>query len=62
MAQANIMTALAFIQLGNLAVRGERGMLLVPASDMLRIHWNPFYPYLEQRVLNHIFDNDTEVQ
>ncbi|MCK5431577.1 MAG: alpha/beta hydrolase [Gammaproteobacteria bacterium] len=43
------------IQLGSLAVRGEKGMLLVPASDMLRIHWNPFYPYLEQRVLNHIF-------
>jgi len=43
------------LQLGNLAVRGERGMLLVPASDMLRIHWNPFYPYLEWRVLHHIF-------
>ena len=43
------------IQLGNVAIRGEKGMLQVPASDMLRIHWNPFYPYLEQRVLNHIF-------
>jgi len=21
---------------------------------MLRIHWNPFYPYLEQRTLHHI--------
>jgi len=46
------------IQLGNLALRGERGMLQVPASDMLRIHWNPFYSYLEQRVLSHIFIND----
>ena len=43
------------LHLGSLAVRGERGMLLVPASDMLRIHWNPFYPYLERRVLHHIF-------
>ncbi len=50
------------LQLGSLTVRGETGMLLVPASDMLRIHWNPFYPYLEQRVLNHIFDNDAGVQ
>jgi len=43
------------LQLGSLAIRGERGMLRVPASDMLRIHWNPFYPYLERRVLHHIF-------
>ncbi len=50
------------LQLGNFAVRGEKGMLRVPASAMLRIHWNPFYPYLEQRVLNHIFDNDAGVQ
>ncbi len=39
------------IRLGNLALRGERGILRVSASDMLRLHWNPFYPYLEQRVL-----------
>jgi len=43
------------LQLGNFAIRGEKGMLQVPASAMLRIHWNPFYPYLEQRVLNHFF-------
>jgi len=50
------------LQLGNLAIRGEKGMLLIPASAMLRVHWNPFYPYLEQRVLDHIFDNDAGVQ
>jgi alpha-beta hydrolase superfamily lysophospholipase len=43
------------LQLGNFAIRGEKGMLKVPASAMLRIHWNPFYPYLEQRTLHHIF-------
>jgi alpha-beta hydrolase superfamily lysophospholipase len=42
------------LQLGNLAIRGEKGMLLIPASAMLRVHWNPFYPYLEQRTLHHI--------
>lgn len=47
------------IQLGSLAARGEKGMLRVPAADMLRIHWNPFYPYLEQRILHYIFaDNN----
>ena len=39
------------IQLGNLALRGERGVLRISASDMLRLRWNPFYPYLERRVL-----------
>lgn len=46
------------LQLGSLAVRGESGMLLVPTSYMLRIRWNPFYPYLEQRVLQHILINN----
>ena len=40
------------IRLGNLAMRGERGVLRVSATDMLRIRWNPFYPYLEQRALD----------
>ncbi len=39
------------IQLGNLALRGERGALRVAASDVLRLRWNPFYAYLEERVL-----------
>jgi hypothetical protein len=39
------------IKLGELAFRGERGVLQVSAAQMLRLRWNPFYPYLEQRVL-----------
>jgi hypothetical protein len=39
------------LHLGGLALRGERGVLRIPASDMLRQRWNPFYPYLETRVL-----------
>ena len=31
------------IALGNVALRGERGALKVPARDMLRQRWNPFY-------------------
>ncbi|NJN48313.1 MAG: alpha/beta fold hydrolase, partial [Candidatus Competibacteraceae bacterium] len=42
------------IQLGSLALRGERGVLWVGAGDMLRMRWNPFYPYLEQRLLDFI--------
>lgn len=40
------------IHLGDLALRGERGVLQIAASDMLRLRWNPFYPYLEWRALD----------
>jgi len=38
------------ISLGNVALRGERGVLQIPAADMLRLKWNPFYPYMERRL------------
>ena len=47
-------TASPGIQLGRLALRGERGVLWVGAADMLRLRWNPFYPYLEQRLLEFV--------
>lgn len=40
------------IHLGALALRGERNTLRVPATLMLRLRWNPFYPYLETRILD----------
>jgi hypothetical protein len=40
------------IRLGGLAMRGERGVLQVSAADMLRLRWNPFYPYVEKRLLD----------
>ncbi|MFT5731147.1 MAG: hypothetical protein ACI8PB_005342 [Desulforhopalus sp.] len=39
------------IELGDLAMRGEKGVLQVSASDMLRLRYNPFHSYLEQRIL-----------
>lgn len=41
----------AVIHLGDLALRGERGVLQIPAAEMLRLRWNPFYPFLEEKVL-----------
>ena len=38
------------IQIGNTLARGERGVLQIPASTMLRLRWNPFYGYLERRL------------
>jgi alpha-beta hydrolase superfamily lysophospholipase len=39
------------VQLGRLAYRGERDVLRVPPSAMLRLQWNPFYPWMEERIL-----------
>ena len=40
----------AMLTLGNLSVRGEQGVLRVPAGNLLRMRSNPFYPYIEQRI------------
>ncbi|MHA1151310.1 MAG: alpha/beta hydrolase, partial [Alphaproteobacteria bacterium] len=42
------------IELGIMAFRGERGALRISAVDMLRLRWNPFYSYLEKRVLEFV--------
>jgi len=39
------------IHLGNMDLRGERGILRIPAADMLRLRWNPFYPFMERHLL-----------
>jgi hypothetical protein len=39
------------IHLGDIALRGERDVLRIAPSEMLRLRWNPFYSYLEDRVL-----------
>ena len=39
------------IQIGNVVLRGEKGVLRIDPDSLLRMHWNPFYDYLEQRVV-----------
>ncbi|MGE6566932.1 alpha/beta hydrolase [Shewanella vesiculosa] len=38
------------IQIGRAIYQGERGIFSVPADDMLRQKWNPFYPYMMSRI------------
>lgn len=38
------------IQLGSLALRGERNVLVVPPDLLMRISANPFFPYMMQRI------------
>lgn len=42
------------INLGTLSPRGERGVLVVPLDALVRISSNPFYPYIERRVIEGI--------
>ena len=42
------------LHLGKLAMRGERGVLRISASDMLRQRWNPFYDFVEAKVLDFV--------
>jgi alpha-beta hydrolase superfamily lysophospholipase len=39
------------IHLGNLDLRGERGVLHVSGSNLLRLRWNPFFDYVTARTL-----------
>ena len=38
------------ISLGRLSLRGEKGALIIPADVLMRVTWNPFFPYLSNRV------------
>ena len=40
------------IFLGDMALKGERGLLKVSEAWLLRMRYNPFYSYLEKRVLD----------
>jgi alpha-beta hydrolase superfamily lysophospholipase len=47
--------------LGQMAFKGERGLLQFPADWLLRLRHNPFYAYLELRVLAWIDDATREI-
>ncbi len=39
------------IRLGDVSIRGERGVLQISEADLMRLRWNPFYTYQETRIL-----------
>ena len=47
--------------LGDLAIKGERGLLKIPGSWLLRLRYNPFYTYMQSRVLQWLDDAGTRV-
>jgi hypothetical protein len=38
------------VNLGSIAPRGERGVLIVNLDALLRVSSNPFFPYLLERI------------
>ena len=50
-----------FLFLGQMAIQGERGLLRIPADWMLRLRYNPFYDFLENRALEWV-NNTNEFQ
>ena len=38
--------------LGQMAIQGERGLFKLPTDWLLRIRHNPFYDFLEQRIVD----------
>ena len=42
------------VYLGRIDLRGERGLFIVPATELLRLSYNPFYSYIEKRIIDFI--------
>jgi alpha-beta hydrolase superfamily lysophospholipase len=42
------------LRLGAVELRGERGVLGVPMDQLMRLRYNPFFPYVETRVVEWI--------
>ncbi len=43
--------------LGEMALRGERGLLRFPENWLMRLRYNPFYDYVERRALKWVEEN-----
>ena len=39
-----------------MSIQGERGLMKIPSDWLLRLRHNPFYDYLEQRVVEWVDD------
>ncbi|MEM9255748.1 MAG: alpha/beta hydrolase [Pseudomonadota bacterium] len=48
--------------LGKQAVQGEKGVLKISADFLLRLRYNPFYPYLERRTLQWLQSHTIETK
>jgi alpha-beta hydrolase superfamily lysophospholipase len=49
------------LRFATLSPRGERKVLALPLGNLMRITWNPFYPYLESRMREWIGGSGEEI-
>jgi hypothetical protein len=50
------------IYLGEISVKGETGLLKLSPEWLLRMRYNPFYAYMQRRVLEWIHDADAVIE
>jgi hypothetical protein len=48
------------LRLGNIHVRGEKNVFVLPEQNMIRLRFNPFYVYLENRILRFLGKADDD--
>lgn len=48
------------LHIGELETKGEKGVLNIAASDMLRLRYNPFYASMESKIMDFIGQKDKE--
>ncbi len=44
------------LHIGQLETKGEKGILNINASDMLRLRYNPFYSKMQQQIIDFLTD------
>jgi hypothetical protein len=38
--------------LGDIQQKGERNVLVIPASELIRVRANPFYDYIDRKIIS----------
>ena len=46
------------LAIGAARIRTEKGVLTIPAEDLIRMRYNPFFDYVEQRTLEFVDGTD----
>ncbi len=48
------------LNLGDIPLRGERGVLAISANEIIRLKWNPFYSFMEEKIDEFIFEKKSK--
>jgi hypothetical protein len=48
------------LHIGQLEIKGEKGLLNISATEMLRLRYNPFYTLMQEKITDFISVNQTK--